>query len=148
MLLLTVLLLIQSQQSVGAPSVDTVNRKSNPLGIGTDIIGREWIEAKRSTRLTLEATQVRTGLRAGAADTVRVSGRAADTVRASVGQHVFWGALIGGAVGLSAGEISKNHSSDCQDCVPSTDAIPFIGALLGAVAGAMTGFIVWAARGS
>jgi hypothetical protein len=44
------------------------------------------------------------------------------------------------------GIISRNHSSECDGCVPPTEAIPAIGAIAGAVVGTVVGAVVYIGR--
>lgn len=134
--LFSVLLLLQYQQAVGLSIADTLSPNPKLFGITRETTARELFDTTASLWLRSKQNQTRIG----------VSVAHTDTVRNSAGQHVFWGTLIGGAVGLTVGVISKNHSTDCQDCIPSADAIPFVGAALGALAGALTGFVVWVPR--
>jgi hypothetical protein len=64
----------------------------------------------------------------------------------SLGRHLLVGAGVGAAAGLAIGIISRNHSSDCSECVPPASAIPVLGAVAGAVAGTLVGWVVYLGR--
>jgi len=66
----------------------------------------------------------------------------------SLGRHLLVGASVGAAAGLAIGIYSRNHSSDCTECVPSASAIPAFGAAAGAAAGVLVGWLVYLARSS
>jgi hypothetical protein len=86
----------------------------------------------------------------GEVDGLRMSGApfpaGSTTPRRSAWPYIGGGAAIGGALGLTVGLISKSRSSDCNDCAPSAEVIPLFGAVVGAIAGALTGLIVYLAR--
>jgi len=68
------------------------------------------------------------------------------TSRRSAWSYIGGGAAIGGGLGLAVGVVSKNRSSDCNDCMTPVELIPLFGAVVGIVAGALTGLIVYLAR--
>lgn len=66
----------------------------------------------------------------------------------SLGRHLLIGLGVGAAAGLAVGTYSRNHSSECTDCMTPTSAIPAFGAVVGAAAGTLVGWIVYWARSS
>jgi hypothetical protein len=66
----------------------------------------------------------------------------------SLGRHLLIGLGVGAAMGLAVGTYSQNHSSECTDCMTPTSAIPAFGAVVGAAAGTLVGWLVYLARSS
>jgi hypothetical protein len=66
--------------------------------------------------------------------------------RRSLARHLLVGAGAGAAAGLAVGIYSRNHSSDCNDCITPASAIPAFGAFVGAVAGTLMGWLVYVSR--
>jgi hypothetical protein len=66
----------------------------------------------------------------------------------SLGRHLLIGLGAGAAAGLAVGTYSRHHSSDCTDCMTPASAIPAFGAVVGAAAGTVVGWLVYLARSS
>lgn len=64
----------------------------------------------------------------------------------SLGRHLLIGLGVGAAAGWAVGTYSRNHSSECTDCMTPVSAIPPFGAVVGAAAGTLVGWLVYLAR--